>query len=96
MDWEPSGERDQSWVFKNDDSATEYGSREKPHVIESALVCHKGDVRNPQEIWQAAPNWEDQVRDVIVRRWIAFVGIDNAPQNLVEKYCVGKFTEVQK
>ncbi len=33
--------------------------------------------------------------DVIVRRWIAFVGIDNAPQNLVEKYCVGKFEEVQ-
>ena len=33
--------------------------------------------------------------DVIVRRWIAFVGIDNAPQTLVEKYCVGKFDEVQ-
>jgi len=33
--------------------------------------------------------------DVIVRRWIAFVGIDNAPQTLVEKYCVGKFEEVQ-
>ena len=33
--------------------------------------------------------------DVIVRRWIAFVGIDNAPQNLVEKYCVGKFEEVK-
>jgi len=34
--------------------------------------------------------------DVIVRRWIAFVGIDNAPQTLVEKYCVGKFQEVKK
>ncbi len=34
--------------------------------------------------------------DVIVRRWIAFVGIDNVPQNLVEQYCVGKFQEVQK
>lgn len=33
--------------------------------------------------------------DVIVRRWIAFVGVDNAPQNLVEKYCVGKFDEVK-
>jgi len=33
--------------------------------------------------------------DVIVRRWIAFVGIDNAPQNIVEKYCVGKFEEVK-
>lgn len=33
--------------------------------------------------------------DVIVRRWIAFVGIDNAPQNLVEKYRVSKFEEVQ-
>lgn len=33
--------------------------------------------------------------DVVVRRWIAFVGIDNAPQNLVEKYCVGKFEGVQ-
>ncbi len=33
--------------------------------------------------------------DVVVRRWIAFVGIDNVPQNLVEKYCVGKFKEVQ-
>ncbi len=33
--------------------------------------------------------------DVVVRRWIAFVGIDNAPQNIVEKYCVGKFEEVQ-
>lgn len=33
--------------------------------------------------------------DVIVRRWIAFVGTDNAPQTLVEKYCVGKFEEVQ-
>ncbi len=33
--------------------------------------------------------------DVIVRRWIAFVGIDNAPQNLVEKYCVGKSEKVK-
>jgi len=33
--------------------------------------------------------------DVIVRRWITFVGVDNAPQNLVGKYCVGKFEEVQ-
>ena len=33
--------------------------------------------------------------DVIVRRWIAFVGVDSAPQNLVEKYCVGKFEEVR-
>ncbi len=33
--------------------------------------------------------------DVIVRRWIAFVGIDNAQQNIVEKYCVGKFEEVK-
>jgi len=33
--------------------------------------------------------------DVIVRRWIAFVGVDNAPRNFVEKYCVGKFEEVQ-
>jgi len=33
--------------------------------------------------------------DVIVRRWIAFVGVDNAPQTLVEKYCLGKFEEVQ-
>jgi DNA modification methylase len=31
--------------------------------------------------------------DVTVRRWIAFVGIDNTPQNLVEKYRVGKFEE---
>ena len=34
--------------------------------------------------------------DVIVRRWISFVGVDNAPQNLIEKYCVGKFEGVQK
>ena len=34
--------------------------------------------------------------DVIVRRWIAFAGIDNADQNIVERYCVGKFQEVQK
>jgi DNA modification methylase len=33
--------------------------------------------------------------DVIVRRWIAFVGVDNAPQTLVEKYCVGRSEEVQ-
>jgi len=33
--------------------------------------------------------------DVVLRRWIAFVGVDNAPQNLVEKYCVGKFEEVK-
>ncbi len=33
--------------------------------------------------------------DVIVRRWIAFVGVDHAPQDLVKKYCVGKFEEVQ-
>jgi len=33
--------------------------------------------------------------DVIVRRWIAFVGIDNVPKNIVEKYCVDKFEEVQ-
>ena len=32
--------------------------------------------------------------DVIVRRWIAFVGVENAPKNLVEKYCVGKFERV--
>ncbi len=32
--------------------------------------------------------------DVIVRRWIAFVGVDNAPKNLVEKYCVSQFEEV--
>jgi DNA modification methylase len=33
--------------------------------------------------------------DVIVRRWIAFMGVDNAPQDLVEKYCLGKFEEVK-
>ncbi len=33
--------------------------------------------------------------DVVVRRWIAFVGADNAPQKLVDKYCVGKFEGVQ-
>jgi DNA modification methylase len=33
--------------------------------------------------------------DVIVRRWIAFVGVDNAPQNLVEKYYLGKFEGVK-
>jgi len=33
--------------------------------------------------------------DVIVRRWIAFVGADNAPQKLVEKYCLGRLEEVQ-
>jgi len=33
--------------------------------------------------------------DVVVRRWIAFVNVDNAPQNLVKKYCVGKFEEVK-
>lgn len=32
--------------------------------------------------------------DVVVRRWIAFVGVDNAPKNLIEKYCVGKFERV--
>ncbi len=33
--------------------------------------------------------------DVIVRRWFTFVGADNAPQNLVDKYCVDKFEEVR-
>ncbi len=33
--------------------------------------------------------------DVVVRRWIAFVGIDNAPKNLAGKYCVGRFEEVR-
>ena len=33
--------------------------------------------------------------DVTVRRWISFVGVDNAPKNIVEKYCLGKFEEVQ-
>jgi len=33
--------------------------------------------------------------DVIVRRWIAFVGIDNAPKTIVEKYCVSRLEEVQ-
>lgn len=33
--------------------------------------------------------------DVIVRRWIAFVGIDNVPENIVERYCVGKFEEAK-
>jgi DNA modification methylase len=33
--------------------------------------------------------------DVVVRRWIAFVGVDNAPKNIVEKYCVGRLEEVQ-
>jgi len=34
--------------------------------------------------------------DVIVRRWIAFVGVNNAPQTIVKKYCVGNFQEVIK
>ncbi len=33
--------------------------------------------------------------DVIVRRWIAFVAVDNPPKNLVEKYCVAKFEGVK-
>jgi len=33
--------------------------------------------------------------DVVVRRWIAFVGVDNAPQDLVAKYCVGKSEEAE-
>ena len=33
--------------------------------------------------------------DVIVRRWIAFVGVDNAPKTIVEKYCVSRLEEVQ-
>ena len=33
--------------------------------------------------------------DVIIRRWIAFVGVDNVPKKIVKKYCVGKFEEVQ-
>jgi len=32
--------------------------------------------------------------DVIVRRWIAYVGIDNAPQNLVKKYRIDEFKQV--
>jgi DNA modification methylase len=32
--------------------------------------------------------------DVIVRRWIHFVGEDNAPSRLVERYCVATETEV--
>ncbi len=32
--------------------------------------------------------------DVIVRRWIAFLGVDNAPKNLVKKYRVDKFKEI--
>lgn len=38
---------------------------------------------------------EPKYCDVIVKRWISFVGIDNAPQNLTEKYCLGKFEEVK-
>jgi DNA modification methylase len=33
--------------------------------------------------------------DVIVRRWMAFVGVDNAPKPIVEKYCVSRLEEVQ-
>jgi hypothetical protein len=33
--------------------------------------------------------------DVIVRRWIASVGADHAPQKLVQKYCAGKREEVR-
>ena len=37
---------------------------------------------------------EPKYCDVIVRRWIAFVGVDNAPKNLVKKYRVDKFKEI--
>jgi DNA modification methylase len=33
--------------------------------------------------------------DVVVQRWFAFVGVDNAPKNLVEKYCISKFEEAK-
>ena len=33
--------------------------------------------------------------DVIVRRWITYVGIDNAPKSLVEKYCANKHEEAR-
>lgn len=32
--------------------------------------------------------------DVIVRRWIAYVGIDNAPQNLVKKYRIDELKQM--
>jgi DNA modification methylase len=34
--------------------------------------------------------------DVIVRRWIAYVGIDNAPRDLVKKYWIDEFKQVPK
>lgn len=34
--------------------------------------------------------------DVVVRRWIAFVGVDNAPQNLVKKYRIDEFKQVPR
>ena len=63
--------RVQSWHFKNDDSVTQYGGREKPFQIENPLVTLDDDVRQPANIWQhPTDTWEDQVRDVIVQRWL--------------------------
>ena len=74
--WELAGvtgstNRVQSWHFKNDDSVTQYGSREKPFVIENPLITLDDDARQPANIWQHPTDTiETMVRDVIVRRWL--------------------------
>lgn len=78
--WELSGtagatNKVQNWHFRNDDSVTAYGAREKPFVIKNPLVTLDDDVRQPANIWQhPTDTWEDQVRDVIVRRWLFTFG----------------------
>ncbi len=65
----------QNWQFKNDDSVTQYGAREKPFVIRNPLVTLDDNVRQPANIWQhPSDTWEDQIRDVIARRWLFTFG----------------------
>ncbi len=65
-----TGKRSESWEFKHDSSVTQYGSIEEPFVISSPLISHNLSTRQPQSIWRSNLNIEDQVRDVIVRRWL--------------------------
>lgn len=64
-----TNDKTRSWELKHDNSVTQYGSIEEPFVINSPLVAFKVGIRQPQTIWRTSLNIQDQVRDVIVRRW---------------------------
>jgi len=64
-----TNDKTRSWEFRHDNSVTQYGAIEEPFVINSPLVAFAVGIRQPQTIWRTSLNIQDQIRDVIVRRW---------------------------